>query len=73
MTMNYTENEKAILRDLGKQVAEIASLPINDYRKELYEKINNLEKAKPPIFIYEIPWHEMNVNDELTIRTRNPL
>jgi len=47
-------------------------MPINEYRRELYGRINNLEKAKPTIHIYEIPWHEMEVNDELRLRTKDP-
>jgi len=61
-----------VLRDLGEQVARIATLPINDKRRELYSRINNLEKAKPSIHIYEIPWHEMDIDDELKLRTRDP-
>jgi len=62
----------SVLRDLGEQVARIAALPINDKRRELYNRINNLEKTKPTIHIYEVPWHEMDVNDELKLRTRDP-
>jgi len=38
----------------------------------LHRKINNLEKVKPTIHIYQIPWHEMDVNDELKLRTKDP-
>jgi len=47
-------------------------MPINEHRRELYRKTNNLEKAKPTVHIYEIPWHEMNVDNELTLRTKDP-
>jgi len=48
-------------------------MPVNDQRKELHNRINNLEKAKPTFHIYEIPWHEMDVNDELKLRTKDPV
>ncbi len=70
--MRYTTNDIATLRELGQEIAEIAALPINEHRTELYERINNLERAKPPVHIYEIPWHEMNLNDELTLTTKDP-
>lgn len=31
----------------------------------MWKKLNGLEKVKPMIWINEIPWHEMNIDDEL--------
>jgi hypothetical protein len=70
--MGYSKGDRDILRDLGKQIAIIASMPINEWRRELYRRINNLERAKPTVYIYEIPWHEMDVNDELKLRSKDP-
>lgn len=69
--MGYSKKDMVILRELGKEIAEITSLPVNEERKELRRRISNLEKAKPIIHIYEIPWHEMDVNDELKLRTKD--
>ncbi|MEM2915329.1 MAG: hypothetical protein QXH91_08040, partial [Candidatus Bathyarchaeia archaeon] len=78
--MNYrkgfgeiSNSDKTVLRELGGQITKIAASPINEEYAELQRSINNLEMAKPLIYIYEIPWHEMNVNDELTLRTHHPL
>jgi hypothetical protein len=70
--MGYSRKDRGILRELGGQVAEIGALPVNDQRRELHGRISNLEKAKPTFHIYEIPWHEMDVSDELTLRTKDP-
>ncbi|MDH5795082.1 MAG: hypothetical protein OEZ24_03135 [Candidatus Bathyarchaeota archaeon] len=70
--MGYSKKDRGILRELGKQIAEIEALPINGQRRELCNRINDLEKAKPTVHIYEIPWHEMDVNDELKLRTKDP-
>jgi len=70
--LNYSKKDRGTLRELGKQIAEIGDLPINEQRRELCNRINNLEKAKPTVHIYEIPWHEMEVNDELRLRTKDP-
>ena len=67
------EKDKKILRELGKEIVEIATSPVNEEYKERQRRINDLEMVEPIIYIYEIPWHEMNVNDELTLRTRHPL
>jgi len=66
------QKDRKVLRELGEQIAKIAVMPINEQRRGLYSRINNLEKAKPTIHIYEIPWHEMDVNDELKLRTEDP-
>jgi len=69
--MGYLKRDKGILRELGEKIAEIAAMPINEQRVELHSRINNLEKAKPTVHIYEVPWHEMDVNDELKLRTKD--
>jgi len=71
-TMGYSKKDRDILRELGEQIAEVAAMPINEERRELYTRINNLENAKPTVHIYEVPWHEMDVNDELKLRTKDP-
>ncbi|HET6487579.1 MAG TPA: hypothetical protein VFH83_14225, partial [Spirochaetia bacterium] len=38
----------------------------------LWRKLNDLESSRPMVWINEIPWHEMNVEDELTLRTVHP-
>jgi hypothetical protein len=60
--------DKTILRDLGKQIAEIAALPIQKVRAENHARINNLQRAKPTILIYQEPWNEMEVDGELQLR-----
>lgn len=64
--------EKETLRQLGSQIAEIAADPVNEKRAELWRKLNDLDAERPLVWINEIPWHEMNVDDELTLRTEHP-
>ena len=40
-----TTNEKQVLRELGRQVAEIASLPIHNHRREMARRIENLQRT----------------------------
>ncbi len=70
--MGPTKEEKAVLRALGRRIAEIAALPIQETRRRMWKRMNGLDPVKPMVWIFEIPWHEMNVNDELTLRTRDP-
>jgi hypothetical protein len=53
-------SERAILRDLAKRVAEIASLPIQAERIELWKAVNRLEPIRPVVAIYpERAWEEL--------------
>ena len=67
-----TSNEKSVLQRLGNKIAEIGSLPIHKEKALLWGKMNDLKQERPLVWINEIPWHEMNVNDELTLRTSHP-
>jgi len=67
-----SKHEKEVLRRLGNRIAEIASHPVHKEKARLWQKMNDLEQERPMVWINEIPWHEMNVNDELTLLTQNP-
>ena len=67
-----TRQEKDVLRRLGSRIAEIASLPVHKEKVRLWQKMNDLEQERSMVWINEIPWHEMNVNDELTLQTSHP-
>ena len=56
-----------ILRELAKQYAELAALPVNIQRRNRAQGINDLQPARPIVWLHEIPWHEMNINNELTL------
>ncbi len=60
------------LRRLASEVAEIAALPIQKENARLWCKLNDLESERPLVWINEICWHEMNVDDELTLTTEHP-
>lgn len=57
-----------VLRELGKQVAEIAALPEQQARIDGWKQLNGLHPERPMVLIDQIPWHEMNVDDELTLQ-----
>lgn len=69
--MEITTNDRHVLRELAKQVQEIASDPVNDQRKILWTNLNSLKKTRPLVFIFEIPWNEMNYEDELVLQTKD--
>ena len=64
--------EKEVLKRLVSELAQIAALPVHQEKAELWRRLNDLESGRPMVWINEIPWHEMNVNDELTLQTEHP-
>ena len=64
--------EKETLKALAGELAAVAAMPVHKEKAGLWRKLNDLESARPMVWINEIPWHEMNVDDELTLRTANP-
>lgn len=61
-----------LLRGLAGELAEAAASPIHQEKALLWRRLNDLDSVRPMVWINEIPWHEMNVNDELTLRAEHP-
>jgi hypothetical protein len=60
--------DRLVLRDLAKQLADIAALPVQRETVRHWTALNGLKPVRPMVMIDQIPWHELNVNDELTLR-----
>ncbi len=71
-TIELDNSDKEVLRSLGTRMASIAALPVHTETAMLWTRLNDLDSDRPMVWINEIPWHEMNVDDELTIRCRHP-
>ena len=62
----YTGKERRILRDLAVQVAEIAALPIQQERIDLWKAINSLRPRRPVVACYpERAWEELVPESEI--------
>ena len=61
-----TERDKNIVRELAKKYMELATdekqLKMNKRMKDT----NDLKLVRPPLLIDEIPWYQMNIDNELT-------
>lgn len=69
--MNISQKDKEIIRRLATQYAEIASLDIHKETIQNWKRLNSLKPVKPMVLIDQIPWHEMNINNELTLQCDN--
>lgn len=58
--------EKKIIRELAKKVADIAQLPVMSQRREMWKKHNGLQDTKPMILVFpEGAWHELIPQSQL--------
>lgn len=67
--MGFSDNDKKVIRELSKKIMEIASLPVQEKKREMWRKLNGLEDVRPMVWIDEIPWGEFeNSEEELHLR-----
>jgi len=66
------EQDREIVRDLAGQVADIAALPVQEEKRQLWRKLNALQPARPMVMADQVCWNEMDVDDELTLRCTDP-
>lgn len=62
--------DKEVLRPLAQEIAEIAALPDHAHTVELWRRLNDLTSVRPMVFISQLPWNEIDVNGELTLKTQ---
>ena len=66
-------NDREILYGLAAQVAEIAALPIQKEKIALWTANNDLQPvSRPPVYIDQLPWHEINRMDEMQLKCEDP-
>jgi hypothetical protein len=70
--IELSAGDRAILRKLASELAEVAALPAHKEKSHLWQKLNDLHSERPMVWINEICWHEMDVDGELTLRTEHP-
>jgi hypothetical protein len=70
--MEISTHDRDVLRRLAEEQAQIAALPVHKEKAEMWRRLNQLEAVRPMVWINEICWNEMNIDDELTLQTRNP-
>ena len=69
--MMITAQDKSIIRELANQVRDLAALDINRKRIERIKDMHSLKPVRPPVWIDELPWHEMDINGELQLRCKS--
>lgn len=62
------KKDKLILGELASKYFELANSDKNKQNILLHKMVNDLKQPRPIVLIDEIPWHEMNINNELTLQ-----
>jgi hypothetical protein len=70
--IRLTTKDIDVLRRLAGELAAIAGLPVHREKARLWKKLNDLQSARPMVWINEICWNEMDVDGELTLQTEHP-
>lgn len=67
------KKEKETMRALANAYMEVASLPVQQKKIELWKSLNAGEMKRPMLAIDQLPWHELNTNGELDLHTEDPV
>ena len=62
------QRDREIIRRLAAEVAEIAALPVQEEKREMWRRLNGLRPVRPMVTIDQVCWNEMNIADELTLQ-----
>jgi len=60
--------DTAVIRELAVRTAEVAALPIQEEKRELWRRLNARKPVRPMVMIDQICWNEMSIGDELVLR-----
>lgn len=64
--------EVEVLRNLAYRYSEIANSERNYENIKLHKAVNDLKQIRPVVLIDELPWSEMNFDNELTLICEDP-
>ncbi|MBQ4575514.1 MAG: hypothetical protein IJA85_10040 [Clostridia bacterium] len=67
------KQDQQIIRELAKQYMEYACSEKQKAAVSRMKATNDLQIVRPPVLIDEIPWFEMNIDDELILRCEENL
>lgn len=66
-------NEKTILRKLAGEYFLLLQQDRFRENRKLHKAVNDLKMIRPVVLIDELPWSEMNIDDELTMQCTTPV
>jgi len=70
--VTVSRRDREVLRRLAGEQAEIAALDVQARTVAEWKRLNDLRPGRALVWINEIPWHEMDVDGELTLQCEDP-
>ncbi|MCL2544872.1 MAG: hypothetical protein FWE77_03015 [Clostridia bacterium] len=67
------QRDSGIVRELAKRYRELAELPVNRERERRIRQTNGLRPCRPPVWIDELPWNELDIDGQLVLCCEDPL
>lgn len=67
------ETDRRILRKAAGEYFVLAQQERFQENRKLHRAVNDLKPIRPVVLIDELPWAEMNIGGELTLRCENPV
>jgi hypothetical protein len=67
----FPVSDVLVLRKLAERYAEIAALPVQEERKRMWRRLNDLEPERPLIWVNEVCWNEMDHDGNLRLLCSN--
>lgn len=69
--LDFTNEEKSILRELASQYSEIAKLPVHQSTISEWTRLNNLKPGRFLVRIDEVPWNEIEQIGDISLSCKN--
>lgn len=67
MCMKLSDRDKECLRRLASQYMEVATLPVQLEKIELWKALNRGEMQRPMVVIDQLPWNELEQGEEALV------
>ena len=65
--------DKQIVRELAKRYMELACSPEQADTNARIRATNDLKQVRPPVFLEEIPWYQMDIDGDLVCHCEDPM
>ena len=70
--IRISDEDIAILRELGKRYMQYAALPVQAEKRAMWTAHNGLRSPRPMVLIDQMPWNELDVDGSLVCRVQDP-
>jgi hypothetical protein len=70
-SLDFPDPDVLVLRELAERYAEIAVLPVQEERRRMWRRLNDLEAERPLVWLNEVCWNEMDHDGSLRLQCSN--